>query len=225
MDMYGHKHSSLPQKTVIVAIELVLLGIAGLVLFGPLGASFRAFGDSPHLGRNLTLLVFDIVVFARYLATMFVFVERRIPWDEAFSIPLAFALYLVGFPLLAKPASTGFGALELLGIGLFVGGSFINTYAEYQRRRFKRRPQNAGQLYTGGLFAITMHLNYFGDLLWVAGFACVTHNAFAWLIPAFLLGFFYFYNIPKLDAYLRSHYGAAFTAYAQRTKRLVPFVL
>ncbi|MBK6922510.1 MAG: hypothetical protein IPH07_34285 [Deltaproteobacteria bacterium] len=42
MDMYGHKHSNLPQKTVIVAIELVLLGIAGLVLFGPLGASIRA---------------------------------------------------------------------------------------------------------------------------------------------------------------------------------------
>lgn len=225
MDMYGRKHASVPQKLVIVGLELVLLVIAGLVLLGPLGASIRAFGDAPHRARNLTLLAFDLVVVARFLATLFVFVERRIPWEEAASIPIAFALYLVGFPLLAAPASTAFGALELLGVALFAAGSFVNTYAEYQRRRFKRRPENAGKLFTGGLFAISMHPNYFGDLLWVAGYACVSHNALAWLVPAFLLAFFYLYNIPKLDAYLREHYGAAFVAYAARTKRLIPYVL
>ena len=209
----------------ILTIELLLIAASYFVLFGPLLRGFRAFGDEPSFARNLTLFAFNLVVFARFLGTMFVFVERRIPWEEALSIPVAFALYLLGFPLLAKPKSVDFGAIEVLGIGLFVVGSFINTYSEHQRRRFKRRAENKGKLFTGGLFAVSMHPNYFGDLLWVSGYACATRNAFAWLIPALLFCFFYFFNIPKLDRHLRGRYGEAFVDYERRTKRLIPFLL
>lgn len=225
MDMYGQKSPSRPQKIVIVAIELLLVAASYFVLFGPLLSNLRAFGAAPSFARNATLLAFNLVVFARFLGTIFVFVERRIPWEEAFSIPLAFALYLLGFPLLARPAAVAFGAIEALGIALFVVGSIINTYSEHQRRDFKRRTENKGKLFTGGLFALSMHPNYFGDLLWVSGHACVTRNAFASLIPLFLFCFFYFFNVPKLDRYLRQHYGAAFTEYERRTKRLIPFLL
>lgn len=44
----------------------------------------------------------------------------------------------------------------------------------------------------------------------MSGYACVTRNAF---------------NVPKLDRYLREHYGAAFADYERRTKRLIPFLL
>lgn len=37
--------------------------------------------------------------------------------------------------------------------------------------------------------------------------------------------FSHFFNSPKLDRCLAEHYGAAFTAYAARTKRFNPFVL
>lgn len=223
--MYGSKAPSRPQKLVIVTIELVLITASYMVLFGPLLSGVRAFGDAPSTARNATLLGFNLVVFARFLGTLFVFIQRRIPWEEAFSIPFAFALYLLGFPLLARPGSVPFGAVDVVGIALFVVGSFINTYSEYERRRFKRRPENKKKLYTGGLFALSMHPNYFGDLLWVSGYACVTRNAFAWLIPALLFCFFYFFNVPKLDQYLRGHYGEAFADYERRTKRLIPFVL
>lgn len=225
MDMYGEKSPSFPQKFLIVSAELALIAVSYLVLFGPLLGGLRAFGDSPSYARNATLFAFNLIVFARFLLTLFVFVERRIPWEEAFSIPLAFALYLGGFPLLARPRSVNFGAFAVVGIALFVVGSCVNTYAEYQRRRFKRRNRNKGKLYTGGLFSLSIHPNYFGDLLWVCGYACVTQNAFAWLIPALLFCFFYYYNVPKLDQHLRQRYGAAFVAYESRTKRLVPFVL
>jgi len=223
--MYGTKSPSRPQKLVIVAIELLLIVASYQVLFGSLFAGVRAFGDAPSLARNATLFAFNLVVFARFLGTLFVFIERRIPWEEAFSIPFAFALYLLGFPLLARPRTVDFGALEVVGIVLFLVGSFINTYSEHQRRQFKRRPENKGKLYTGGLFALSMHPNYFGDLLWVSGYACVTRNAYAWLVPALLFCFFYFFNVPKLDQHLREHYGDAFREYEKRTKRLVPFVL
>lgn len=225
MDMYGEKSPSRPQKTVILTLELLLLALSFFVLFGPLAVGVRAFGDAPCFARNATLLAFNVVVFARFLATLFIFVERRIPWPEAFSIPLAFALYLLVLPLLARPASVPFGAVEGVGIALFVVGSCINTGSELQRRRFKRRPENKGKLFTGGLFARSLHPNYFGDLLWVSGCACVTRNPWAWLVPAVLFCFFYFFNIPKLDRYLREHYGAAFVAHERRARRLIPFVL
>ena len=225
MDMYAHKSPSRPQKLIIVGIEVALIAVSYAVLFNTLFGSFRAFGDDSEPTRNATLFAFNLVVFARMLLTMFVFVERKIPWDEAFSIPFAFALYLLGFPLLARASSVAFGPLEIVGIALFVLGSFINTYSEHQRRRFKRRPENKGKLFTGGLFALSMHPNYFGDLLWVSGYACVTHDAWAWLIPALLFCMFYFFNVPKLDQHLREHYGEAFVTYERRTKRLVPFVI
>lgn len=225
MEMYGAKSTSLAQKGIIVFSELALILTSYFVLFGPLFAGVRAFGSVPDPTRNLTLFAFNLVVFARFLLTLFVFVQRAIPWEEAASVPCAFAIYLVGFPLLARPSSTTFGGIELVGIVLFVVGSFVNTYSEYQRRSFKLRAENRGRLYTGGLFALSMHPNYFGDLLWVSGYAVVSRNPWAALIPVLLLCFFYFYNIPKLDAYLRAHYGAAFAEYERRTKRLIPFIL
>ncbi len=225
MEMYGTKSSSTAQKLVIVLAEAALIGVSCWVLFGDGLRGVRAFGADPSELRNVSLFAFELVVFARFFLTLFVFLKRKIPWEETLSIPMAFGLYLLGFPLMARPSSVPFGALEICGIVLFVVGSFLNTFSEYQRHRWKAREENRGKLYTGGLFAISMHINYFGDLLWVSGFACVTHNAYASLVPAFLFAFFYFFNVPKLDAYLKERYGDSFSAYARRTKKLVPFVL
>lgn len=225
MEMYGEKGRSLTQKAIIVAAEVGLIALSYLVLFASAFAGWRAFGQDPSVPRNLTLFVFNLVVFARFLLTLFAFLERHIPWEEAFSVPMAFALYLVGFPLMAQPAAVPFGWLEIVGIALFVTGSSVNTFSELSRKRWKARAENRGKLYTGGLFSLSMHPNYFGDLLWVSGYACVTHNPYAPLIPTLLFFFFYFYNVPKLDAYLREHYGEPFRAYERRTKRLIPFLL
>lgn len=225
MDRYGQKRRSVPQQAVIVLVELVLIGASAQVLFGDWLAGVRSFGREPLFARNAVLFAFNLVVFARFLLTLFVFLKRRIPWEESVSVPMAFGLYLLGFPLMARPASQPANALELAGCALFAVGSFLNTYSELQRHRFKAKPEHRGVLFTGGLFSASMHVNYFGDLLWVLGYALVTHNPWALLVPAFLFGFFYFFNIPKLDRYLAEHYGEAFTAYAARTKRFIPFVL
>ena len=52
-----------------------------------------------------------------------------------------------------------------MGILLFIIGSYINTYSEIQRKRFKDNPNNKGKLYTLGLFQYARHINYFGDIL------------------------------------------------------------
>ncbi len=223
--MYGERDASAAQKAMILLVEVALVGLSYWVLFGEGFRGVRAAGEAPLDARSVTLFAFNVVVFARFLLTMLVFLRRRISWEEALSVPFAFGLYLLGFPLMARPASVPFGALEIVGIVIFVGGSFLNTYSEYQRHRWKARAENRGRLYTRGLFAYAMHINYFGDLAWVTGYACVTRNVYAFLVPAFLFAFFYFWNVPKLDAYLKQRYGEDFSAYERRTKRLIPFVL
>lgn len=225
MELYGQKSRSLPQKGVIVLSELALLTASYFVLFGNLLHGVRAFGTHPSQVRNAALFGLNVVIFCRISITLFVFLKRAIPLEEAVSIPMAFALYLLGFPLMAHGADTPWGAPDVIGVGLFCLGSLVNTGSEWQRYRFKQRPESSGRLFTHGLFGLSMHVNYFGDLLWVSGYAAVTRNVYAALVPIFLFVFFYFFNIPKLDAYLKRRYGSQFEDYARKTSRLIPYLL
>ncbi len=114
--------------------------------------------------------------------------------------------------------------IDYLGILVFIHGCVFNTSGEIQRNIWKRKPENTAKIYTQGFFKYSMHINYFGDLLWVTGYAIITQNWYSILIPAFLFGFFAFYNIPMLDKYLHDKYDGNFEEYAKKTKRLIPFV-
>lgn len=228
MELYGVRAASWPQKIWIIACELGLLAISYPILFGAWGTTFaRRMGwrEVGALERRVIVFVFSVVVFVRMTYMMLRLLKRRIPVDEAFTIPLAFATYYVGFPLLTLRTARPLGsAAAAAGIGLFVVGSLLNSVSEIQRARWKARPGNAGRLYTRGLFSWSMHINYFGDVLWVAGYALVSGNPWAALVPVSLFCFFAFFNAPKLDAYLRRRYGAEFEAYVRTTAKLVPRV-
>lgn len=75
-----------------------------------------------------------------------------------------------------------------------------------------------------GFFKYSMHINYFGDILWVIAYAVITRNWYSVSIPIFLFSFFVFYNIPKLDKYLQEKYGNSFEVYAIRTRKFIPFI-
>ncbi|MGH2565818.1 MAG: DUF1295 domain-containing protein, partial [Ginsengibacter sp.] len=156
--------------------------------------------------------------------TLLVFIKRKIPWTEAFNIPIAFALYYIGFALLGYKNNSDFGVWDISGIILFIGGSCINTFSELLRYYWKKNPGNKGYLYTKGLFKYSMHINYFGDLLWVSGYALMTGNIYSIFIIIFLFSFFAFYNIPMLDKHLASRYDEEFKNYKRETKKLIPFI-
>ena len=138
---------------------------------------------------------------------------------------MAFALYYIGFPLLINKTQVNISLVDYIGIGLFLIGSFLNTFSELQRHFWKAKPENKGKIYSKGLFSWSMHINYFGDFLWVIAYAVITWNIFSISIPIFLFCFFVFYNIPKLDNYLLGKYKDSFTEYSKKTKRFIPFVL
>lgn len=225
MDMYSNKSKSIPQKVLILVLEIAILAISYWVLFK--GGYQFFFGDDVTIGnstRHQVILIFNIVLFLRINLTMFYLVKRAIPWEEAFSIPFAFALYYVGFAMFAYSSLQPLDYLDVFAMILFGYGSQLNTFSELRRHLWKKRPENKGKLYTEGGFKYAMHINYFGDLLWVIAYAIITRNWYAVSIVIFLFCFFAFYNIPKLDEYLASKYGEEFEAYKKKTKKFIPFI-
>lgn len=227
LDLYGQKSPSIRQKLVVTAIEFVLLISSGWVLFGGGASQFTPIvGEMPNGTplRRYVIFAFSCVILLRMAFTMFYLMKREMPWSEAFTVPFAFALYYLGFALLVLPSAAPLGWWDLFAIALFITGCVLNTGGELQRDRFKKDPANKGKLLTGGFFALSMHINFFGDILWVSAYAIVTQNIWSVLIVLFITVFFAFYNVPMLDRHLAEHYGEQFKAYAARTKKLIPFV-
>ncbi|HYG37502.1 MAG TPA: DUF1295 domain-containing protein [Cytophagales bacterium] len=228
MDLYSQKAKSIPQKTVIITLELILLWISYWIMFqngGEIILSWFGMKDAAGLiERRWIVFAFSIIVFIRLGFMMIYLLKRKIPWEESLSVPMAFALYYIGFALLVLPTNKPLDFIDYLGILLFAFGSFINSYSELQRHFWKKHPENKGKLYTEGWFKYSMHINYFGDLLWVTAYAIITRNWYSALIPIFLFCLFAFYNIPMLDKYLAGKYGKQFEEYKQKTRKFLPFV-
>ncbi len=116
------------------------------------------------------------------------------------------------------------GIVEVIGILLYLLGSYINTHSEYYRHVWKLKEENRGRLYTEKLFRYAMHINYFGDIVLFTGFAMITHRFSMLVIPSIMTLNFIFNIIPSLDRYLEKKYGAEFRDYAQKTKKLIPWI-
>jgi protein-S-isoprenylcysteine O-methyltransferase Ste14 len=116
------------------------------------------------------------------------------------------------------------GAVEVIGILLYLSGSYINTHSEYYRHVWKLKEENRGQLYTEGLFSLAMHINYFGDIVLFTGLAMLTHSLSMLVIPLIMTLNFVFYIIPSLDRYLEKKYKDEFRDYSKKTKKLIPLI-
>ncbi len=228
MDLYGQQSKSLPQKITIHLIEILLIWFSYLILFGQGGDWIQTHLHIQNAtgtpARRAVIFVFNLAIFIRLAYSTFFLVKRKMPWEESISVGFAFALYYVGFSLFVLPRSTPLDWFDYTAIGIFTLGCFLNTGGEILRDRWKKKPENKGKIYTGGLFRYSRHINYFGDILWVAAYAMVTRNWYAISIPVLLFFFFAFYNAPKLDEYLKEKYGKGYDDYAARTRMLIPFL-
>lgn len=210
--MYGIHKKTTSAKISLLVIQIIYLIIVYWLILG----HFDNFMIS-----NINIMI--LIVFLRLNSMMFFWLPRGISFKEAIGNGLAFGLYYLGFPILAV-----FGNINMpmivVGWILFILGSIINTTSELLRKPFKDDPNNKGKLYTGGLFKYAIHINYFGDVLWVTGLALATCNLWSLIIPIFLLLLFMFSYIPNADKYLKHHYGESFIEYQKSTKELIPWV-
>lgn len=119
-----------------------------------------------------------------------------------------------------------------IGVLVWVGGLAIETVADAQKFRFKTQPGGQARWVDVGLWGLSRHPNYFGELLcWWGVFFFVWPNlgAWAWLgaagpltLTAILL---FFTGIPTLEKSAREKWGEnpAYKAYRERTRLLVPW--
>ncbi len=226
--MYGVTGRSAAQRVTLAACLAVCVAIAWWLLFGGgAGAVGAWFGRQWPLGdpaRRIALGIAFVIYLVRVFFTLFRFLKRGMSWTEVFTIaPWVFVLYV----LLALAGGTNrapFAAAAVAGAVFFALGSWMNSYAEHQRHKWKQRPENRGKLYTRGLFRLVRHPNYLGDLISFSGLCLMSGRWYTAVVPALMLSGFIFANVPALDAHLAAHYGEAFEEYARRTRKLIPFL-
>jgi len=119
----------------------------------------------------------------------------------------------------------GLGVLDVVAVVLGLGAAVLEFVADEQMRRF-RRSGSSGVVMDRGLWSLSRHPNYFGELcfwwsLWF--FAIAAAPAWWWTIvgPLAMLVMFLTASIPMLDRRSLER-RPGFAAYAARTRALVP---
>ena len=174
--------------------------------------------------RRIIIASCLIIYFVRLQVTVWVFQKRKWTWLETITITVLMSFVLYAFAKVGGNNKQVVGIVEVIGILLYLSGSYINTHSEYYRHIWKLEEKNRGRLYTERLFRYAMHINYFGDIVLFTGFAMITHRFSMLVIPSIMTLNFVFIIIPSLDRYLEKKYGAEFRDYAQKTKKLIPWI-
>jgi protein-S-isoprenylcysteine O-methyltransferase Ste14 len=91
----------------------------------------------------------------------------------------------------------------IVGSSLYVLGMALEFGSEIQRHAFKKDRKNKGQVYEGGLFSLSRHINYFGYTLWRTGYA-IAAGGWTWgaVTASWFVYDFNFRGIPVLNHYL-----------------------
>jgi len=218
---------SFVKKTVFSCAVLLTILICINLLFGVTWFSNNQIVQTTSVENSVhqwLLTIFLVVYFLRLQITVWVFQKRKWTWLETIIISVLVPLGLYMFTIWGKNNSLPIGIIDIIGIVLYVSGSYINSKSEFSRYSWKKKKENRRHIYTEGLFKYSMHINYLGDILLFSGFAMITNCAVSIMIPTVMLLNFMFNIIPSLDRYLGKKYGSEFYAYEKKTRKLVPYI-
>lgn len=118
-----------------------------------------------------------------------------------------------------------------LGLVIWAAGFGIEVTADLQKSRFKADPSNAGKFIQSGLWSISRHPNYFGEiLLWIGVLVIAAPVLQGWQWVALLSPVFVILlltrvsGIPLLEEKARRNWGddPEYQAYRARTSVLLP---
>jgi steroid 5-alpha reductase family enzyme len=226
--IFRNEHDpSIGPKCLITTSFIIVILLCAWLMFGDVNGiadwlkPYKIKGD---LIRRIILLCCSIIYFFRVLASIFVFMKRKMVWVEAITISIIMPAILFVLLYVGGNKSHPVNIIDAVGILLYIGGSYINTQSEYSRHIWKMRPGNQGRLYTGGMFMYSRHINYFGDVVLFAGFAIITQDMAMLFIPLFMALNFAFILIPSLEAHLERKYGEEFKIYASLTSKFFPYL-
>ncbi len=218
---------SFPQKCLIFICFFVTLLISIFLTFidvETIVPSLKHYQITGNAIRQVILYSCLIIYIIRVVIMGLVFLRRKLVWRESITIAIGMSIIIFFYAFVGGNSTESLNIFDFLGMILFVIGSYLNSYSEYQRHLWKIDPQNKGRLYTEGLFGHSMHINYFGDSILFTGLAIITQSPIMLLIPLGMTMNFVFILIPTMDEYLESKYGEEFRNYTQRTKKFIPLI-
>jgi steroid 5-alpha reductase family enzyme len=127
----------------------------------------------------------------------------------------------------------GIDAFAWVGLAVWVIGFALEAVADWQKSRFRADPANKGTFIRSGLWAVSRHPNYLGEItLWV-GIAIITFPVLQGWQYATLISPVFVYllitrvsGVPMLERKADATWGGRedYEAYKRRTPVLVPFV-
>lgn len=140
----------------------------------------------------------------------------------------SFVISIVSLPLLiaATPQTSLGGVLPQIGIFVWFVGFIFESVGDYQLDRFIKYKHKVGSVLTTGLWAISRHPNYFGEILMWVGLSIMTlfrydYSVLAILSPA-LIAYLLMYvsGVPLVEK--RFEGNAEWNEYKAKTPAIFP---
>lgn len=200
---------------------------------------------NPHSDLRSKLIATFICVWAIRLA-FFLFVRvMRAGEDSRFSrIKHQFLRFLMAWMLqglwVTFSLAAGLAAMTsrpvamdgfaYIGTAIWLVGFVIESLADYQKSRFRAKPQNKGKFITTGLWSWSRHPNYFGEIVLWAGIAVMAFPVLqGWQYATLVSPLFVtvlltrISGIPLLEEAADARWGGQteYEAYKNRTSRLL----
>jgi steroid 5-alpha reductase family enzyme len=119
----------------------------------------------------------------------------------------------------------------LIGALVWILGFSIEVIADTQKSRFRRNPENIGKFITTGLWRLSRHPNYFGEILLWIGIALIAFPALTgWQYVTLVSPVFVWFlltkvsGIPLLESKAETNWGdtVEYHAYKESTPMLIP---
>ena len=194
-------------------LVLVLVTIWGLRLSAHIYLRNRGQGEDK---RYASLLRRNTGSPAAFVLRHIYWVQGRVMWFV--SLPVQVAMY--------EHAALSF--VTWLGVAVWAAGFGFETVGDWQLRRFRASPANAGQVLDRGLWRYTRHPNYFGDAvvwfgLWLL--AC-SHwlGVLTVVAPVYMTNMLVRHTGKRLlEKHMVRSKGAAYADYVRRTSGFVPW--
>lgn len=138
---------------------------------------------------------------------------------------LMFAVSLPQVVFILSGKQLEWGILEILGLIIWVQGITFETLADSQLAKFKKSPENKGKVMMSGVWSLSRHPNYYGEVsLWWGFFLMLYNYIPIWTVIGPLLITFFIVNVTGI-ALLEKRYESnqEFQKYKGRTNMLFPW--